>query len=731
MAKKLIDLEKMGKYLQKLEWDKEDIEHAKQFINRIGYLSEEKYMEKDFEGLEEFEYFIANNNKILVPTIGQYSSGKSSLLNILIGEDYLPTSPGVCTNIGVIIEYSPNKNISELYKIEIEKSNKYFTLKNPKMICNDKTKIKETIDKINKENRPIKLEDSFLLLKVNIELFELFSEEKYKEKILLIDFPGLDVLEIKNFFISDVLSPLINQSDSFLFFNSEVINSDENQNIITKLVEKIKNRKISFSYQNCLFILNKWDIHRKKNNNNYSLNQAKNDLKDIFRKNQLDDIFNDIDIINCSAKDYKDFKKEINSILNFEEYIKNLKDNFEEDYELDDHDEDEDKNKQFYEFATKEIDDQLKKIKEISITQNNKDKKKYYLEKLEKILKDDFQLEDNKKNEIINKYISLINNIYNHELFIYSNKKELMMKIKQHIELSIQNMKKNIENKGINFFKNINNTISFVLKKLDNPKKNIMKYSKIEQSEKRKNEIEAIFTQFKLIIECQFQNYIVKEDKNINKYIIEINRLFINSKEKNNTLSNKIILGRIEKEKIDELKKNKKEFYDEMKNDFNKLIKQISYKIKTIKNDINIDENSFVQEYFETSDTTANNVNKSFIWEKIMSIFKFLGRTSWSEYILHKKILYDDRETIINKSIENFNLVKKQNKEAINDYIKVFIEQLDEFESNVKDEVQKMIDLSYTDFTKFTEDSKKIIIASANEFNEYIKKKYNRNNIIE
>ena len=730
MAKKLIDLEKMGKYLQKLEWDKEDIEHAKQFINRIGYLSEEKYMEKDFEGLEEFEYFIANNNKILVPTIGQYSSGKSSLLNILIGEDYLPTSPGVCTNIGVIIEYSPNKNISELYKIEIEKSNKYFTLKNPKLIYNDKTKIKETIDKINKENRPIKLEDSFLLLKVNIELFELFSEEKYKEKILLIDFPGLDVLEIKNFFISDVLSPLINQSDSFLFFNSEVINSDENQNIITKLVEKIKNRKISFSYQNCLFILNKWDIHRKKNNNNYSLNQAKNDLKDIFRKNQLDDIFNDIDIINCSAKDYKDFKKEINSILNFEEYIKNLKDNFEEDYELDDHDEDEDKNKQFYEFATKEIDDQLKKIKEISITQNNKDKKKYYLEKLEKILKDDFQLEDNKKNEIINKYISLINNIYNHELFIYSNQKELMMKIKQHIELSIQNMKKNIENKGINFFKNINNTISFVLKKLDNPKKNKMKYSKIEQSEKRKNEIEKMFIQFKMLSDYDFDNYIVKENININKYINEIDSLFLKRKKEKNDLSNKIVLGQIENDKIKELKENKKKFYNEMKDHFKIFINEVNSKIKTIKTDINIDENSFAQNYFETSDTTVNNVNKGWFWQKIMNIFKFLKNNPMTEYILHRKILYDDRETIINKSIENFNLVKRQNKESLKDYIKAFNQQLEEFEKDVKDEVQKMIDLSYTDYTNFAKDSKKIINESANEFFKYIKNKYNKSNIV-
>ena len=182
MATELINLEEMGKYLKKLEWDKEDLEHAKQFINQISNLSEEKFMKKDFEGLEEFQYFIANNNKILIPTIGQYSSGKSSLLNILIGEEYLPTSPGVCTNVGVIIEHTSNKNISELYEIKLKKGNKYFSIDNRNIICNEKNKIKDEIEKRNKEHRPIKFEDSFLLLKVNIELFELLNEKKLKEK---------------------------------------------------------------------------------------------------------------------------------------------------------------------------------------------------------------------------------------------------------------------------------------------------------------------------------------------------------------------------------------------------------------------------------------------------------------------------------------------------------------------------------------------------------------------
>ena len=720
MSSEKINFKEMGKYLNKLFWDKEDLEHAKKFINQISYLSDEKFMKKDFEGLEEFEYFIANNNKVLIPTLGQYSTGKSSVLNILIGEKYLPSSEGVCTNVGVIIEYTSNKNIAELYEIKFKQNNKYFTFEKTKIICNDKTKIKDTIEKKNKDHRLLKLEDSFLLLKVNVELFELIEEE-YRDKILLIDFPGLNVLENKNFFSSDVLSPLINQSDSFLFFNSEVINTNENQEIIMNLVEKIKIRKISFSYKNCLFIMNKWDKHIK-NNNNYSLNQAKKDLKEIFENNRLDDIFEDIDIINCSAEYYENFIEEKKEILNFEEYIQNLKNLFDEEYDLDEHNEDEDKNEQFYSYIIEDINTKKKKIKNLlTIKENLKTKE---CEKIENILKDDYKLEDNNKIEnIINEYLSLVKSIDNHELLINSNKIILEQKIIKLILSSIMNLKKNIENKGINFLKNINNTINFVLKRLDNPKKFEMKYSKIEQSKKRQEEIKNIFNQFKGIIQFEFENYLNKEEKNINNYINKINELFEEKNKENNNSSNKEILGQIEKEKIAELKMNKKQFYAEMAEHFEKFTNEINRYIKIIKKEINIDEKSFEQEYFETTDKINN---KSWFWEAIYKLTKLLAPLTWSESILHRKILYDDRETIIQNSIKNFNLVKSQNIEALKDYKKVFIVQLNEFEINVKDEVQKMIDLSYSDYTKFKKDSKQIIYSSTNEFNKYIKSKYKK-----
>ena len=721
-----IDLIEMGKYLKKLKWDKEDLEHAKKYIEQIAFLSEEKFMSQDFKGLDEFEYFIANNNKILIPTIGQYSSGKSSLLNILIGNHYLPTSDGVCTNKGVIIEYTPDKNIAELYEIKLNLERKYFSFVKSKKICDDKNKIEGEIDKINKEHKAIKLEDSFLLLKVHIEFFELLEEE-FREKILLIDFPGIGVLKNKNFFSSDVLGPLINQSDSFLFFNPEVVNSDENQQIIINIVERIKNRKISFSYKNCLFIMNKWDKHRASEKN-YTLEQAKDDLKKIFYINNLEDIFQDIDMINCSAKDYEAFLKIKNLVLNFEDYLKRLEDDFESEYEDNEHEEDEDKNEEFYKYIKNDI--TAKKDKLTIINEIDLNKKEEYFEKLNNFLSNsDYTIKDSHKNDIIDSYLILINNIKHHTLLISSNKENLEKKIKQHILLAVSNLKNTIELKGINFLRSINETISFVLDRLNSPMKNKLKYSKIEESENRKKEIEEMFSQFKILIEIAKSKFIGEQDQLINNYIIGVSKIFINRKKENKNLSNKIILGQIENEKLDELKDKKKKFYQTLKKDFENFIKEIEKKMKNIKYELKIDENNFTQLYFQTSEYDANNINNSSFWKIVKNLASFFS-TKWSEYILHSKILYDDQETIINKSIENFKLVKKQNKENLKDYLTVYNERLDEFENNVKNEVQKMIDLSYSDYTKFKDDSKIIIKNSTNEFYEYIKKKYNESNII-
>lgn len=718
-SKQLIQL----KYIDKLQWDEEDFKQAKAFIQKINDISQSKLMNMDLEGLNEFEYFLANNNKILIPTIGLYSSGKSTLLNLLIGEDYLPTGEGVCTNKGVIIEYTSAKNIAELYKIKVKLENNYCTFQKSELICNNKDEIWDKIEEINKKNKPIELEDSFLLLKVYIEFFEVFKDEKIKDKILLIDFPGLGVLKNKNYFKDDVFGKLINQSDSFLFFNPQVINTEENSKIIIDIVNKIKNRNVFFDYKNCLFIMNKWDEHRDENDKYcYSIDKAKNDLKSIFEKNDMDkNIFPDIDIINCSANDYNNYLCLKEQVLNFDEFFSELINDFIIEYKKYKHKENNDINKSVLDYINKKIKIIVEDLLEYSNNNNIQNFKDGYKKKLTNLLKKKkLKIDDVYIENIIKLYIKIVNNIDNHKLLLFSNIKNLKEKIKFHIESSISNVKNNIEQKGINFIRNINDTIRYILNRLEKPSVKIYK----EPMDKREK-INKEFENFNSNIKTIYNNYLADQDNFINSYIRDIDNIFMNRQIGFQNVSNKTILGRIENEKIEEMQRQKYYFYKAMNDEFKRLVETINKIIREIKTDINMDEIDFSQSYFETAEVGADNINNSNIWRAVIGILRFFGFKNYSEYLLHKNVLFDDRETIINNSKRNFEKIKQQNRDVLSDYLAVLREKLGEFKKEVNKEVGKMMMLNYVDYTNFKENSTKIINESVNEFNDYLKKKFN------
>ena len=727
-----LNLSESWQYFNEIKWDKEDLEHARKYIKQLSFLSE--LIKHDSKGFDELEYILSNKDKILVPTFGQYSSGKSSLLNVLIGKEYLPTSEGVCTNKGVIIEYSPNVNISELWEIELKFEtiySKFFSFEKKKLIIssNDSEKIKEEIDKINEEHKPIKFEDSFILLKTHISLFELLKEED-REKILLIDFPGSGVLKNKNYFSSDVLGSLINQSDSFLFINNEVVNSNENQEIINEIIVKIRNRKISFSFHNCLFIMNKWDLHRE-NDSNYSLNDAKNGLKEIFSSNGLNNIFSDIDITNFSSEDYKAFLDIKQQVLDFDKYFESILDNFQNDYKYNEnkYKNDENKNISFYKYIMEEMSEIINDLVDISkgIDYDNKNLKKI-IDKLNKFLDDqkEYKLADNYKNEIAKKYLFITYNINKHKLLIESNKNKLEEKIISHLESSITIMRNIIKEKGINFLLNIKETISFIMDKLDSKLKQDLNKN-INKDKKMNEEINNLFQNLKKLIADEIEKNKIDQERMIDEYIKNVDNIFVNRKIKNKNLENKKILGQIEKETLDKLKENKNIFYQTLKEKFRKFVGDITKKISDIKCDLNIDQEKFNQKYFETSEVGSDIVGtgfKSSFFGVIKSITDFLNIKSWSEYIWHKYILLDDKNTIINKSIENFKLVKIQNKENLDDYRRVCQEKIEVFETLVNANIQKMKDLSFSDYNNFKKENRKILEESTYEFYEYIKNKY-------
>ena len=321
---------------------------------------------------------------------------------------------------------------------------------------------------------------------------------------------------------------------------------------------------------------------------------------------------------------------------------------------------------------------------------------------------------------IIKLYIKIVNNIDNHKLLLFSNIKNLKEKIKFHIESSISNVKNNIEQKGINFIRNINDTIRYILNRLEKPSVKIYK----EPMDKREK-INKEFENFNSNIKTIYNNYLADQDNFINSYIRDIDNIFMNRQIGFQNVSNKTILGRIENEKIEEMQRQKYYFYKAMNDEFKRLVETINKIIREIKTDINMDEIDFSQSYFETAEVGADNINNSNIWRAVIGILRFFGFKNYSEYLLHKNVLFDDRETIINNSKRNFEKIKQQNRDVLSDYLAVLREKLGEFKKEVNKEVGKMMMLNYVDYTNFKENSTKIINESVNEFNDYLKKKFN------
>ena len=103
----------------------EFINSLKDIIDSLAKLDNDDYIKELPKEYQE-TLKVMNQNQIRIPLLGEYSSGKSSLLNSLIGHNFnvLPVGPQVCTNIALVIKYTnKNENIS-LFHTFLEKTPK-------------------------------------------------------------------------------------------------------------------------------------------------------------------------------------------------------------------------------------------------------------------------------------------------------------------------------------------------------------------------------------------------------------------------------------------------------------------------------------------------------------------------------------------------------------------------------------------------------------------------------
>ena len=153
-----------------------------------------------------------------IPLIGVYNSGKSTILNDIIGYNLLPVKTGECTKKGILIKHWDN-DIPIIRKAKFISENKgdkndisYFEFNND-VIAEGENNVKQILNGIN-GNFIEKEEDFFYIINVRIKFLEYINDENLKEKICFVDLPGYGT---KNKFeLKDIYSKFIKSCKLFL-----------------------------------------------------------------------------------------------------------------------------------------------------------------------------------------------------------------------------------------------------------------------------------------------------------------------------------------------------------------------------------------------------------------------------------------------------------------------------------------------------------------------------------
>jgi len=240
--------------------------------------------------IEEFENFLDETFKVIDPTnemeifkislqslrknilgkklriafIGNINTGKSTVLNCIIGKDILPIKETECTYRGIIIRHA-NTEEFKLYKTKLITRGKgldeyYFLEPEQKPYCTGDDKIKSFLNNKNND-KEIEDNDAFIIIKGKLKIFDFIPlNDELINSIEFIDLPGLDKKENK--FNEEYYKKILKFSNCCIYIN-------EPKNIEDSLsIQNMKNQyssdkeKVFPDLRNefiktCLFLINK------------------------------------------------------------------------------------------------------------------------------------------------------------------------------------------------------------------------------------------------------------------------------------------------------------------------------------------------------------------------------------------------------------------------------------------------------------------------------------------
>ena len=261
---------------------------------------------------------------IYIPFLGPSNSGKTTLINGIIGKDILPTKMGECTKRGIIIKYNNSEEIiirkANFKELTIfQKTFYYFEPDN--IIGKGIDQVKETLNGLNYSFTD-KKEDYFYEISTKIKLFDdMGLDDNQKNMIYLIDFPGYGT---KNVFENEICK-VMSICNSFIFVvRNSVIKENETKKILNQIFTQAKEQKKKSSSQyakSCLFVFNNEEAI---NPTESDIDLAKSDIQKII--NGLDK--DSINLCFFNAKYYSRYCSDLSYFFNLKNSFSNELKNF-------------------------------------------------------------------------------------------------------------------------------------------------------------------------------------------------------------------------------------------------------------------------------------------------------------------------------------------------------------------------------------------------------------------
>ena len=294
----------MNEIINSFEILLDSFKNSKININAINNLISE--VSNTIQHLKSYEF-------IYIPFLGPSSSGKSTLINGIIGKDILPTNFGGCTKRGIIIRYSNSDEtiIRKAYFKELKSFQKtFYYFEQDNIIGKGIDQVKETLKSLNYDFTD-KIDDYFYYISTKIKLFDDMGLDDYqKNMIQLIDFPGFDPKNI----LKKEINKFMSIFNFFILVYEYEIKDSDSQELLNQIFTQAKKEKTKLPSQfakSILFVLNK-----SKNNTYIDIDKAKQDIQNIIYGLDRDSI----NICFCNAKYYSEYCSNLNYFFD----LKNL-----------------------------------------------------------------------------------------------------------------------------------------------------------------------------------------------------------------------------------------------------------------------------------------------------------------------------------------------------------------------------------------------------------------------